>query len=96
LNSVGITKVFGGMVDAIGSMFGTSFPGIDPQTGNVIAPTEDQIIKAQADSKEKQVSQNMKQWLLLTGIGGAMGAQVAGDGMVPDAWIGPVPLEIVT
>ena len=96
MNSVGITKVFGGMVDAIGSMLGTSFPGIDPQTGNVIAPTEDQIIKAQADSKEKQVSQNMKQWLLLTGIGGAVGAQVAGDGMVPDAWIGPVPLEIVT
>ena len=86
-------KFANGIADTVGSMLGQTFPEIDPQTGDYIAIPD--APNPKADIKAT-VTKNMKQWLLLTGAGATFGSLVAGDGMVPDAWIGPVPIEIVT
>jgi len=91
-----ISKVSKTIRKTVGKLFSQTFPGIDPYTGLATdaEPTDSEVVVS-SDIK-KQVGSNMKLYGKMGLIGGLMGGMVAGDGMIPDAWIGPIPLEIVT
>ena len=91
-----INKVSKSLRKTVGKLFSQTFPGIDPYTGLATdaEPTDTKVIVA-SDIK-KEIGNNMKLYGKMGLVGGLMGGMVAGDGMTPDAWIGSIPIEIVT